>query len=31
LAETPGEVIWRQTQQVLGGSPFDAPLLSNQN
>jgi len=32
LAETQGEVIWRQTQQVLGGdSPFDAPLLSNQN
>ena len=31
LAETPGEVIWRETQQVLGGSPFDAPLLRNQN
>ena len=31
LAETPGEVIWRQTQQVLGGSPFDAPLLRSGN
>ncbi len=31
LAETPGEVIWRQTQQVLGGSPFDAPLLRSEN
>jgi RimJ/RimL family protein N-acetyltransferase len=32
LAETQGEVIWRQTQQVLGGdSPFDAPLLRSEN
>ena len=32
LAETPGEVIWRETQKVLGGdTPFDAPLLRGQN
>lgn len=31
LAETPGEAIWRQTQQVLGDSPFGAPLLRNEN
>lgn len=30
LAETPGETIWRETKQVLGGDiPFDAPLLKN--
>jgi RimJ/RimL family protein N-acetyltransferase len=32
LAETPGEVIWRETQKVLGGdSPFSAPPLRSEN
>ena len=32
LAETPGEVIWRETQQALGGdTPFNAPLLRSEN
>lgn len=30
-AETPGEIIWRETKQVLGGeTPFDAPLLKHE-
>ncbi|MFN8597180.1 MAG: GNAT family N-acetyltransferase [Anaerolineae bacterium] len=32
LAETPGEIIWRETKQVLGGeTPFDAPLLKRES
>ncbi len=31
LVETPGEVIWRETQRALGGTPFDAPLLRSEN
>lgn len=31
LAETPGEIIWRETKQVLGDdTPFDAPLLKRE-
>ena len=31
LAETPGEIIWRETKQVLDGdTPFDAPLLKRE-